>query len=447
MVNMKYFSERSEPAPEGAGLAGGAEAARERPLCYIVDDEAGVCTFITECLRQLDLDSRAFLTEEDFLRAFAEETPDLIILDVSLEGGDAVDIVRLLAERKFAGAVQLISGRSPEILEDVRRIGARRSLKMLPVLHKPFRAEEIRRVVTSRSLKARSGADVNVDLGEALQREWLEFWYQPKVSLHHGRIIGAEALARLRHPEHGLLLPANFLPEAGAGDLETLGETALRQALRDGDTLARAGHDVEIAVNMPVEALVTLPIASIVGETCRNMQTKPPLVIEVTEDQVVEDTELAFEIATQLKIYDISLSIDDFGRGFSSMARLKEIPFKELKLDRDFVLNCSTDDANRALCHTIIELAHQFDSVAVAEGIDNHADLETITELGCELGQGFWFAEAMPLERFAGLMREEQGSLVRKNTPLFAANDYAGGGSGEMAQDGQEEASRVNLII
>lgn len=446
-MDRMHSDKRANPVHSETSPADGAESRRDgRPLCYVVDDESGVCTFITECLRQLDVEARAFLSEAAFLKALAEETPDLIILDVSLEGGDAVDIVRLLAEKKFAGAVQLISGRSAEILEDVRRIGARRCLKMLPVLHKPFRAEELRRVVTSRILKAQGGAgDVRVDLAEALERDWVEFWYQPKVSLRHGRIVGAEALARLRHPEHGLLLPANFLPEAEAGALERLGDAALRRALSDGNALARAGHDIEIAVNMPVEALVALPIATIVGETCRPMQAKPPLVIEVTEDQVVEDTELAFEIATQLKIHGISLSIDDFGRGFSSMARLKEIPFKELKLDRDYVLNCSSDDANRALCHTIIELAHQFGSVAVAEGIDNNADLKVITELGCELGQGFWFAEAMPLERFTDLMREEKGSLVRKNTPLFAAG-YPGSENGEAAQELYDE-TRVNLII
>lgn len=112
------------------------------------------------------------------------------------------------------------------------------------------------------------------------------------------------------------------------------------------------------------------------------------------------------EIATQLRIYGITFAIDDFGEGFSSFARLRELPFAELKLDRSFVKGSGTDARNAGICETIINLAHHFGAVAVAEGVENAADLQAVHRLGCDVGQGFFLARPMPLENFIALVRQ-----------------------------------------
>jgi len=112
------------------------------------------------------------------------------------------------------------------------------------------------------------------------------------------------------------------------------------------------------------------------------------------------------EIATQLRIYGITLSIDDFGEGYSSFARLREIPFAELKLDMSFVKNCANDKKHAAICQAVIQLAHNFDAVAVAEGIDNASDLQAIHRMGCDIGQGFFFARPMPRAEFVSMLRQ-----------------------------------------
>src|SRR4029079_15644459 len=103
----------------------------------------------------------------------------------------------------------------------------------------------------------------------------------------------------------------------------------------------------------------------------------------------------ATDMPPQLRIYVISLSIDDFGEGYSSFARLRELPFAELKLDASFVKNCSRDNNNADICQAVIELAHSFGAVAVAEGLENRADVPAIQQMGCDLGQGFTFARPM----------------------------------------------------
>jgi EAL domain-containing protein (putative c-di-GMP-specific phosphodiesterase class I) len=138
----------------------------------------------------------------------------------------------------------------------------------------------------------------------------------------------------------------------------------------------------------------------------------PGLILEVTEDQVVRDISLAHEIATQLKIYDIVLAIDDFGTGYSHLARLRELPFGELKLDRNLVANCGDDSTSAALCQTSIDLAHRFGSIAVAEGIEKNSELETLLRMRCDLGQGFLFAPPLPIDRFVGLLKQRAQKKV-----------------------------------
>jgi EAL domain-containing protein (putative c-di-GMP-specific phosphodiesterase class I) len=175
--------------------------------------------------------------------------------------------------------------------------------------------------------------------------------------------------------------------------------------LRDWQYFADHGFALKMALNVPVSALVKLPISTLVRENRPKSDKWPGLVLEVTEDQIVRDISLAHEIATQLKIYDIDLAIDDFGTGYSHLARLRELPFGELKLDRNLVANCGEDQTNAALCQTGIELAHRFGTKAVAEGIEKTTELEALVRMGCDLGQGFLFAPPMPKERFISLLR------------------------------------------
>src|SRR5258708_8024772 len=131
----------------------------------------------------------------------------------------------------------------------------------------------------------------------------------------------------------------------------------------------------------------------------------PGLILEVTEAQMIRDIELAHEVATQLRLYDGGLSVDDFGSGYSSLARLREIPFCELKLDRSFVTNCAHDEVKAGLCQTVVDLAHRFGKAAVAEGIEHAADRQVLCQMGCDMGQGFLIAQPLPKDQFLTYLR------------------------------------------
>ena len=268
------------------------------------------------------------------------------------------------------------------------------------------------------------GVSPHINVEQALREQWLEIWYQPKIDLKRRCLAGAEALARIHHPNLGVLLPGQFLAGVDDDTLALLTEHALLATLYDWTTFDAAGYNLHLAINVPVSALLRLPIPAIVRENRPAAPHWPGLVVEVTEDQIVRDIKLAQEIANQLKVSGVSVAIDDFGGGYSSLASLRELPFAELKIDHTFVKNCATEGTNGAICQTAIDLAHRFGSVAVAEGIENMADLQALQVMRCDFGQGVLLAPPMPKERFIELLNQ------RNNRPRPHAP-----GAGEQPAD------------
>jgi EAL domain-containing protein (putative c-di-GMP-specific phosphodiesterase class I) len=372
--------------------------------CYVVDDETGIRQLISMVLKPMGVQIEEFASAQALLEGLDRGHPQLIFLDISLEKSDAIEVLHGLAKARYSGAINLMSGRHGSLLEDVRKIGERHRLRMLPALLKPFEVATIRAIARDIFPAAPKKTRPRVALADALQQGWMQVWYQPKIDLQRKKLVGCEALARIKHPEYGILLPGSFLPGADTESLTRLTEHVLLTVLRDAASFGTTGVAVRPAVNIPVDVLMKFPVASLVRENRPKGDAWKGLVVEVTEDQIVRDVARAADIATQFQIYDIALSIDDFGAGYSSLARLKQFPFAELKLDMSFVQGCAGNPQNEALCKAIIDLAHSFSAVAVAEGIEKPEDLRTLFQMGCDLGQGFLLAPPMPVEGFLQLL-------------------------------------------
>jgi EAL domain-containing protein (putative c-di-GMP-specific phosphodiesterase class I) len=250
-----------------------------------------------------------------------------------------------------------------------------------------------------------SAADGKVTLADVLQRGWLELWYQPKIELKSMRMAGAEALVRARHPTRGVLGPGVFLAGASESDMLALTEHVIVTALRDWEDCAAVGTSVKLAVNVPVSALMNLPIAQILREERPRAENWPGLILEVTEDEIIHDLKIANEVADDLRAYGCSLALDDFGAGYSSLVRLRQLPFSELKIDRSYVTNCHADKVNAGLCETIVELGKRFDLKTVAEGVETTHEAHKLQALGCTIGQGYLFAKPMAKAHLVEILR------------------------------------------
>ena len=247
--------------------------------------------------------------------------------------------------------------------------------------------------------------DGKVTLAGVLTRGWFELFYQPKIDLHSMRMVGAEALVRARHPTRGVLPPGVFLPGAGEADMLALTERVIITALHDWEVFAENGMSLKLSVNVPVSAFLKLPIADIVRAARPRADNWPGLIMEVTEDEIIHDLKIANEVADALLAYNCTLALDDFGAGYSSLARLRQLPFSELKIDRSYVTNCHIDRVNAGLCETIVELSRRFGLKTVAEGIETIHESHKLQGIGCDIGQGYLFAKPMATTDLIAIMR------------------------------------------
>jgi EAL domain-containing protein (putative c-di-GMP-specific phosphodiesterase class I) len=250
------------------------------------------------------------------------------------------------------------------------------------------------------------GPKDKIPLGEVIRRDWFELWYQPKIELKTMRLIGAEALVRARHPTRGIVSPYFFLEGASEEDLHTLTELVILTALGDWEIFNEYGVSMKFAVNVPVSAFVKLPITRMICEARPRAESFPGMVLEVTEDQIIHDLGLANNVAADLRALNCNLALDDFGAGYSSLARLRQLPFSELKIDRSYVMNCDADQLNAGLCETIVELGKRFGLKTVAEGIETVHESHKLQGIGVNVGQGYLFAKPMEKSQLIALMRK-----------------------------------------
>lgn len=385
------------------------EAARV-PLCFVVDEESSIRHFVSLIMQGTCVDAEEFVDGRLFRKAITTRLPDLVFIDVSLEAGDAIESIAALGRKSYRGAVQLMSTRGAAVLENVKNIGEQHKLHMLPVLKKPFDSGSVLKIIHDLKIGTPPAVAARIDLKEALDNDWIEFWFQPKIDLRRKQLAGAEAFARARHPEFGILPPSAFMPGAADASLIRLSEAALANAIKAETIFAALGVRLRFSVNVPASILGTLPIVDIVRANKADMDQWQGLLIDVTEEQAISQIDQIRELKKTLSPLKINFAIDDFGRGYSALMRSAEIPFVEMKLDQSFVVDCSIDKAKAPVCKTVIDLAHNFGAHIVAVGVEKAADLVAMVTMGCDYGQGFLLGQPMPLDRFTALLRQRAGS-------------------------------------
>lgn len=252
---------------------------------------------------------------------------------------------------------------------------------------------------------------VETDLRHAVERGEFEVFYQPIVSLASGEIREFEALIRWRHPQHGLIAPNEFISVAEeTGLIIPIGKWILEEACRQtSEWQARypALDALSISVNLSAKQLMhpslTAQVSEILAETGLSASA---LKLEVTESTVMENSETALGVLSELHNLGISLSTDDFGTGYSSLSYLHRFPFERLKIDRSFINKMDLDDKSEAIVRTILMLGQNLNIETVAEGIETEKQLERLRMLGCPFGQGYLFSKPLPAEKAERFLRE-----------------------------------------
>ncbi len=250
--------------------------------------------------------------------------------------------------------------------------------------------------------------DLEHDLRHALEREEFEVHYQPKVDTYSGAITGCEALLRWHHPERGLVAPDQFIPIAEeTGLIVAIGRWVLEQACLQNlqwqqEGLPRIGVAVNLSARQFQQGDIVDTVRRVLDKTGLSANF---LELEITESMVMNDPLGAVKILNSLKEIGVALSLDDFGTGYSSLNYLRRFPVDSLKIDRSFISDVTTDPSGASVVTSIIDIAHNLHLKAIAEGVENSAQLDFLIACQCDTIQGYYFSKPLPAIAFADLLR------------------------------------------
>jgi diguanylate cyclase len=257
----------------------------------------------------------------------------------------------------------------------------------------------------------RDTARLQSDLHDAIALNQFELYYQPKVEVSSGSVRSAEALIRWRHPERGLVLPAEFIPFAeDYGLIGVIGEWVVREACRQARAWQLRGLPaVRVAVNLSASQFRHGRLLEIVKEALNDAQLDPRnLEVELTESAVMSDPMGSVAILEQLSTMGVLVSVDDFGTGYSSIGYLRRFPIDKLKIDRSFINEITTRSDDACIVRAIVSLAHCLKLKVVAEGVETSAQLKILKSLGCDQYQGYHFSPAITADAFEDLLRRQE---------------------------------------
>ena len=342
----------------------------------------------------------------------------LVIIDMNMPDMDSLRFISELCQRRVNTMLVLVSACSQSLMNSVSLVAQKSGLTVMGAFQKPFSEDALRQLLQ----RMQQGAETTPQshdrapctferraIENALQSRGIQAWFQPKIALGSGRIIGAEALARWDHPEYGFMLAGSFLDAIHHYGLQKpLLLRILEDAMEAHLLWQRCGYQIPVSVNLPVSLLddPQLPDELFRQVTARGVDTANGS-FELLEDEAISHVVNYHTGSSRLRLKRFGLAQDDFGRGYSSMYRLISTPFTELKVDRSFVHGVADDDIRKTALNAVVQLGRQLGLTVTAEGVETMRDLQFLRHIGCDYAQGFLISAAIGAERFGMLLASE----------------------------------------
>ena len=335
---------------------------------------------------------------------------DVIICDLDMPKMDGMEFIRHLGESSAGASLILTSALERSLISSVETMTRAYGMNLLGAIEKPATPQKLVELLRRKGAakppqtEAEGGTIPEREIIEALDKGEYVAFFQPKVDLATGNLVGAEALARWRHPVRGLLSPDLFIPALETkGLIDRLMWTMVERSA--SACLAWQTHglpiSVSVSVNLSLKSLDDPTLADRLTDSVLKTGLKPQqMILEITETAAMTDVARCLENLARLRLKGFGLSIDDYGTGYASMQQLARIPFTELKIDRTFVSEASGHSQHRVMLASSIDLARKLGLKVVAEGVETRADWNRLKELGCNIAQGYFIAKPMPAAEF-----------------------------------------------
>ncbi len=364
----------------------------------------------------------------DIVRGAGAKPIDVALCDLNMPEMDGMEFLRHLGQEKHNIAVILMSSLDSKVLTSVGRMTKMYGIKLLGIIEKPVLLANLKELLSnhdSSSSKVQQPLARSFTLDEILrgiQTDQFEPFFQPKVDMKSGRLVGAEALARWVHPEHGVIGPNAFIPLLEqSGNIEELTFHMLRKSATECRSLLEKGHLLTISVNLSLASLDDTALADKITQAVRETGVDSQyIILEITESAAMTNVAPALENLARLCMNGFALSIDDYGTGYSSLEQLTRIAFSELKIDQSFVKDFADNKALRIVVESSIDMAHKLRVKSVAEGVETQQDWDALKIVGCDTAQGYFIAKPMDakaLSEFAVNYKNKFTSLSSLSVP------------------------------
>lgn len=335
-----------------------------------------------------------------------EKKPAVIIADLQMPGMDGIELIQQMAEHYSDIALIVVSGADRKLLDTLGSMVEACNMTLLGAFAKPFSGHVLIKSLLAYKPSSKLGSvssntnQVTInDLKRAIRSGHIIPYYQPKISLASGKVVGYEALARWRDPAKGIIPPSCFIDLATEnGLLKELTNNMLDSILADMAAWNRLDLFPEVSINISVTLLEDRNFASQIIRYVSNANIDPKkIMLEITESALMKNHAVALASIGRLKLKGFGFSIDDYGTGFSSMQQLSRIAFTELKIDKSFIKDASKNQHMTQLLESAIDMGHRLGLITVAEGVETQEELNLLKKLGCHQVQGFLFSKPMPV--------------------------------------------------
>jgi EAL domain-containing protein (putative c-di-GMP-specific phosphodiesterase class I) len=330
---------------------------------------------------------------------------DVALCDLCMEGMDGLAFLQQVGHSGRVGSVIISSSLSADLRRAAQQMVSLLGLEMLGDVGKPLQITALEALLkkprrgpgAAPSSRAPTELASEQEVRQALDEHQLQAWYQPKLNLRTGELCGVEVLTRWQHPRRGILSPAVFMPVLErCGLLDRLLFGQLNEALALYQQARREGFTLGLAFNLQATQLHNRDLASLSkGLLARHGVPGSSVTFELTESGLLEAPATSLETLVRLRMMGCRLSIDDFGAGFSSLQRLCQLPFNEIKLDGEFVRTLQHEPRCRAVITSTLALGESLGMSVVIEGIETAEQHQQLLALGCTQGQGYLYARPM----------------------------------------------------
>lgn len=383
----------------------------ERPKVLIIDDEEAVCELIEAVAESAGFIAQSASEPHDIETAIRGRF-DLVVLDLSLGLLDGIEVMGKLGEAHRGLPLILVSGADQSLLESAGRIAEMHRLRVLGTFAKPFSLDVLRSTMSEWSeVSGRpdpTGPKLRVTPDELIDARHLNLVYQPKVSASTGEPVGAEALIRWKHPDHGDVSPSIYVALVEEmGRTSDLLEVVMSIAARDRGRFGALSALPTVSLNISVLDLADDELPRRAQRALTDTHAADRWIFEVTETAPIVDVAPALALLTRLRLAGFGLSVDDFGTGTSNYERLLVAPFTELKIDRAMVSRLDVNAAEPdAMVKSGIEVGHSLSLAVVAEGVETPDQFRMVRDMGCDLVQGYLVSPPVAPSQFDATVDE-----------------------------------------